>query len=74
MASKVYYHLGSFQDSLSYALGAGQKFNVNGTSEYIETMLCEWVGREGGEGVRSEMKEGWLRRRCEGEGVSGNWG
>ena len=41
VASKVYYHLGSFQDSLSFALGAGQKFNVNGTSEYIETMLCE---------------------------------
>ncbi len=41
VASKVYYHLGSFQDSLTFALGAGSKFNVNGTSEYIETMLCE---------------------------------
>ena len=41
VASKVYYHLGSFQDSLTYALGAGSKFNVNGRSEYIETMLCE---------------------------------
>ena len=38
---KVYYHLGSFKDSLTFALGAGQKFDVNGTTEYIETILCE---------------------------------
>lgn len=43
VASKVYYHLGSFQDSLTFALGAGEKFDVNGTSEYIETLLCESI-------------------------------
>ena len=42
VVSKVYYHLGSFNDSLTYALAAGQKFDVNGTSEYIDTMLCEF--------------------------------
>lgn len=41
VASKVYYHLGSLQDSLTFALGAGQNFNVNGSTEYIETILCE---------------------------------
>ena len=29
VASKVYYHLGSFEDSLTFALGAGDLFNVN---------------------------------------------
>src|SRR5438874_973031 len=29
VASKVYYHLGSFEDSLHYALGAGNLFDVN---------------------------------------------
>ena len=43
VTSKVYYHLGAFQDSLTFALGAGQMFDVNGTSEYIETILCECV-------------------------------
>lgn len=40
VASKVFYHLGSFDDSLNFALGAGPQFNVNGTSEYIETIIC----------------------------------
>ena len=49
VASKVYYHLGSFQDSLHFALGAGDKFNVNGTSEYIETILCKCAISRSGE-------------------------
>ena len=36
---QVYYHLGSFDDSLTYALGAGTLFNVNDTSEYVETII-----------------------------------
>jgi 26S proteasome regulatory subunit N2 len=43
VASKVYYHLGSFKDSLTFALGAGPKFDVNGTSEYIETILSQCI-------------------------------
>ena len=42
LVGQVYYHLGSFKDSLTFALGAGQKFDVNGTTEYIETILCEF--------------------------------
>ncbi len=43
VASKVFYHLGSFEDSLNFALGAGPQFNVNGTSEYNETIICKLV-------------------------------
>ncbi|KAH3809770.1 hypothetical protein DPMN_138149, partial [Dreissena polymorpha] len=43
VASKVYYHLGSFEDSLTYALGAGNLFNVNDTSEYVETTIAKCI-------------------------------
>jgi len=43
VASKVYYHLGSFEDSVMYALGAGSLFNVNGHSEYIETTIAKCI-------------------------------
>lgn len=39
MASKVYYHLGSFEDSLTYALGAGELFDVNARNEYVDTTI-----------------------------------
>lgn len=39
VASKVYYHLGSFEDSLTYALGAGELFDVNARTEYVETTI-----------------------------------
>lgn len=37
----MFYNLGDLDDALSYALGAGSLFNVNETSEYVQTMLCE---------------------------------
>ena len=43
VASKVYYHLGAFEDSLTYALGAGSLFDVNSTSEYVETTICKYT-------------------------------
>ena len=43
VASKVYYHLGAFDESLTFALGAGQKLDVNGSSEYVETIICKKV-------------------------------
>lgn len=43
MASKVYYHLGSYDDSLLYALGAGDRFDVAERSEYVETMIAKCV-------------------------------
>lgn len=45
VASKVYYHLGSFEDSLTYALGAGELFDVNARNEYVDTTIgnfCEY--------------------------------
>lgn len=39
VASKVYYHLGSFEDSLTYALGAGHLFDVTTNSEYVQTTI-----------------------------------
>ncbi|XP_045472348.1 26S proteasome non-ATPase regulatory subunit 1 [Harmonia axyridis] len=43
VASKVYYHLGSFEDSLTYALGAGDLFDVNARTEYVETLLAKCI-------------------------------
>ncbi|XP_048588551.1 26S proteasome non-ATPase regulatory subunit 1 [Nematostella vectensis] len=43
VASKVYYHLGAFEDSLTYALGAGDLFDVNGHSEYVETTIAKCI-------------------------------
>ncbi|XP_072383530.1 26S proteasome non-ATPase regulatory subunit 1 [Diabrotica undecimpunctata] len=43
VASKVYYHLGAFEDSLTYALGAGDLFDVNARSEYVETILAKCI-------------------------------
>ncbi|CAB4003994.1 26S proteasome non-ATPase regulatory subunit 1, partial [Paramuricea clavata] len=43
VASKVYYHLGSFEDSLMFALGAGNMFDVNGHSEFVETTIAKCI-------------------------------
>lgn len=43
MASKVYYHLGSFEDSLNFALGAGELFDVMSRSEYVDTTICKSI-------------------------------
>ncbi|KAM3268163.1 26S proteasome non-ATPase regulatory subunit 1 A [Capsicum chacoense] len=41
VASKVFYHLGEHNDSLSYALGAGSLFDVNEDSDYVHTVLAK---------------------------------
>lgn len=43
VASKVYYHLGSFADSLQYALGASDLFDVNARNEYVETIISKCI-------------------------------
>jgi 26S proteasome regulatory subunit N2 len=43
VASKVYYHLGSFDNALQYALGAERFFDVDETSEYVETILGKLI-------------------------------
>lgn len=39
VSSKVYYHLGSLDNALTYALGAGRLFDVNDKTEYVETII-----------------------------------
>uniref|UniRef100_A0A3Q1IJ08 26S proteasome non-ATPase regulatory subunit 1 n=1 Tax=Anabas testudineus TaxID=64144 RepID=A0A3Q1IJ08_ANATE len=43
VASKVFYHLGAFEESLNYALGAGDLFNVTDDSEYVETIIAKCI-------------------------------
>lgn len=43
VASKVYYHLGSFEDSLIFALGAGSLFNVSVSNEYVDTIISKSI-------------------------------
>ncbi|KAI8341197.1 hypothetical protein BC941DRAFT_467249 [Chlamydoabsidia padenii] len=40
VASKIYYHLGELDDSLTFALGAGKRFDLSEKSEYVETINC----------------------------------
>ena len=39
---QVYYHLGAFEESLTYALGAGKLFDVNSSTEYVGTTICKF--------------------------------
>jgi len=43
VASKVYYHLGSYEDSLTYALKAGKLFDVNTDNQYVETTIAKCI-------------------------------
>ena len=44
VASKVYYHLGSYEDSLSFALGAETLFDVTQmSSQYVETIIAKCI-------------------------------
>ena len=36
----MYYHLGEFDESLTFALGAGHLFDASSKSEYVETIIC----------------------------------
>ncbi|XP_076436013.1 26S proteasome non-ATPase regulatory subunit 1-like [Babylonia areolata] len=43
VASKVYYHLGAYEESLTYALGAGDLFDVNNNSEFVQTIISKCI-------------------------------
>jgi len=43
VASRLYYHLGSYDDALNYALGAEELFNVDEGSEYVDTMVARCI-------------------------------
>ncbi|XP_059478914.1 26S proteasome non-ATPase regulatory subunit 1 [Neocloeon triangulifer] len=52
VASKVYFHLGSFEDSLTYALGAGNLFDVNSRTEYVDTIIAKCIDQYTAQRVR----------------------
>lgn len=39
VASKVYYHLQEYNESMVFALGAGKLFNLDNGGEYEETII-----------------------------------
>ena len=43
VGSKVYYHLGSLDNALQLALGAGKLFNVDEPGEYVETVVAKCI-------------------------------
>ncbi|GJJ69702.1 26S proteasome regulatory subunit N2 [Entomortierella parvispora] len=45
VASKVYYHLGEFDDSLNFALGAGALFDLSSKSEYVDTIISKCIDK-----------------------------
>ncbi|RKO87811.1 hypothetical protein BDK51DRAFT_28293, partial [Blyttiomyces helicus] len=45
VASKVYYHLGEFDESLVFALGAAKLFDANAKTEYVETIIAKCIDK-----------------------------
>ncbi len=43
-SAQCFYHLELYEDALRLALGAGQYFDVNTKSEYVDTMIGECGG------------------------------
>ena len=39
VSAQVFYHLGELDDALNYALCAGSLFDVNETTDFVQTML-----------------------------------
>ena len=38
---KVFYYLGELDDALTYALGAGDLFDISEQSDYVNALLCK---------------------------------
>lgn len=43
VASKVYYHLGEFNESMNFALGAGDLFDSSLSTDYVETIVSKCI-------------------------------
>ena len=37
---QVYFHLGEYDEALSFALGAGDLLNLSAKTEFVETIIC----------------------------------
>jgi hypothetical protein len=40
VTAKVYYHLQEYNESMTFALGAGKLFNLDNGGEFEETIIC----------------------------------
>jgi 26S proteasome regulatory subunit N2 len=45
IASKVFYYLEEYEESLRLALEAGDKFDLNEKSQYVETLIHKCIDR-----------------------------
>ncbi|ODQ79717.1 hypothetical protein BABINDRAFT_7930 [Babjeviella inositovora NRRL Y-12698] len=45
LASKVYYNLGDFDAAVKYALAAGNQFDIDEQSQYVETIISKCINR-----------------------------
>lgn len=43
LASKVYFHLGEFEEALAFALGAGDAFDVNVADDFTESVVSKAI-------------------------------
>lgn len=43
VAAKVYYHLGEYNESMAFALGAGKLFSLDATGEFEDTIISKCV-------------------------------
>lgn len=43
VASKVYFHLGEYEQSTTYALGAGDLFDISSKDEFVETIISHCI-------------------------------
>ncbi|KAL7753562.1 proteasome regulatory particle base subunit [Sorochytrium milnesiophthora] len=43
VASKVYYHLAEFDESVVFALNAGAQFDLSAKTEYVETIIAKCI-------------------------------
>ena len=40
VAARLYYHLGDLDDALTFALGAGDLFDVTADDQFVQTIIC----------------------------------
>ena len=45
LTAKVYYHLGEYNESMIFALGAGKLFDLDNKGEFEETIICKFYAR-----------------------------
>jgi 26S proteasome regulatory subunit N2 len=45
IASKVFYYLEEYEESLRLALEAGEKFDLNERSQYVETLIHKCIDK-----------------------------